>query len=413
MKRYAFTLVELLVVIAIIGMLIALLLPAVQAAREAARRMQCSNHMKQAALAVHNYHDTHGTIPPYTHLPGNNLNNWQRTDGGARFSPLVAILPFIEQQATYDMWAGSTTLTRSYASAPSNNRVPIYACPSDPNVNGRGRDNLTRRASLQFSMGDSSRAMHDGGNRRGLFSHDSILGPAHSGNNNTANNNNTSGQNTQHGIRTDFPNDTFAAGVAIELRRIYGQARGFGMATDGTSNTILCSEVTPVDCDNEGTMVKGGVYRSGDTLGNLRLDNDHNVNVTWCMNNAFENGSGRSRLKGREGQTNPNNAGVWRGGRSYDRHFNYSYFNTLMPPNGPACVITDENATGVYPPQSYHSGGVTVGMLDGAVRFITDSIDTNGLNGSDGGGAPNYSGPSRFGVWGALGSINGAETASL
>lgn len=89
MKKSAFTLVELLVVIAIIGVLIALLLPAVQAAREAARRMQCSNHFKQLALAVHNFHDTHRGLPP-AHL------------GYGKPSLYVLLYPYVEQSPLYD-----------------------------------------------------------------------------------------------------------------------------------------------------------------------------------------------------------------------------------------------------------------------------------------------------------------------
>jgi prepilin-type N-terminal cleavage/methylation domain-containing protein/prepilin-type processing-associated H-X9-DG protein len=89
-RRIGFTLVELLVVIAIIGILIALLLPAVQAAREAARRSQCTNHLKQLGLALHNYHDTFLTFPPAGWADGNKLP-W-----------IVMILPFIEQKPLYD-----------------------------------------------------------------------------------------------------------------------------------------------------------------------------------------------------------------------------------------------------------------------------------------------------------------------
>ena len=91
-QRHAFTLVELLVVIAIIGMLIALLLPAVQAAREAARRMQCSNHYKQMGLAIHNFHDAYSALPP-AHL------------GVSKANLFVLILPFMERQAIYDVYA--------------------------------------------------------------------------------------------------------------------------------------------------------------------------------------------------------------------------------------------------------------------------------------------------------------------
>jgi prepilin-type processing-associated H-X9-DG protein len=77
-------------------------------------------------------------------------------------------------------------------------------------------------------------------------------------------------------------------------------------------------------------------------------------------------------------------------------------------------IVNQETyAWGALPPQSFHTGGVNAGFLDGSVRFITNNIDTNGLNGSAGGGDPGHSGRSVFGVWGALGSINGGESASL
>src|SRR5690606_20872854 len=106
-QRRGFTLVELLVVIAIIGVMVGLLLPAVQAAREAARRMQCSNNLKQLALAVHNHHDTYKMFPP-----ANNDVRWQtkfatitassppgRWD---RLSYLTSLLPYVEQQNLYE-----------------------------------------------------------------------------------------------------------------------------------------------------------------------------------------------------------------------------------------------------------------------------------------------------------------------
>ncbi|MDR0338441.1 MAG: DUF1559 domain-containing protein, partial [Planctomycetaceae bacterium] len=96
--KIGFTLVELLVVIAIIGVLIALLLPAVQAAREAARRMQCSNHLKQLGIAVHNFHDSRSALPPLSIIGVNNSNSEYRRSA----SVWVHLFPFVEQQALYD-----------------------------------------------------------------------------------------------------------------------------------------------------------------------------------------------------------------------------------------------------------------------------------------------------------------------
>src|SRR6187200_2536324 len=107
MVRRAFTLIELLVVIAIIAILIALLLPAVQQAREAARRTQCKNNLKQFGLALHNYHDVYNMFCPYAGGPGTPVNNaagQQRT----RMSGVVALMPYFEQNAITNEIAGLT-----------------------------------------------------------------------------------------------------------------------------------------------------------------------------------------------------------------------------------------------------------------------------------------------------------------
>ena len=130
--RTGFTLVELLVVIAIIGILIALLLPAVQAAREAARRSQCSNNLKQVGLALHNYHDVYRTFPRWaypadcTGAPGGDNSWW------TGFTAMTMILPYMEQGAIYDKITWSTRPEDN----PNNQlfrlaTISAYQCPSD------------------------------------------------------------------------------------------------------------------------------------------------------------------------------------------------------------------------------------------------------------------------------------------
>jgi prepilin-type N-terminal cleavage/methylation domain-containing protein/prepilin-type processing-associated H-X9-DG protein len=125
-----FTLVELLVVIAIIGILVALLLPAVQAAREAARRMSCSNNLKQIALAAQNYHDTHKTFPTEGIWYYGNLGNFQQ--GAQRnFSWLALTLPYLEQTALHGNINFSVPALAGPNAAAMAADVPNMLCPSD------------------------------------------------------------------------------------------------------------------------------------------------------------------------------------------------------------------------------------------------------------------------------------------
>lgn len=128
--RSAFTLVELLVVIAIIGILVALLLPAIQAAREASRRTHCANHLKQLGVGLHNFHDTYGVLPSRE-----GSGTLRAADGTLRnrWSGFVQILPFIEEQARYDM----ITSTGTGGFDPWNGNpmwdepIHFFTCPSD------------------------------------------------------------------------------------------------------------------------------------------------------------------------------------------------------------------------------------------------------------------------------------------
>src|SRR5262245_3885112 len=142
MQRRGFTLVELLVVIAIIGVLVALLLPAVQAAREAARRMQCSNNLKQVGLALQNYHDVYNSLPFGARARFVNTSNKNPTPQFYGPSWYVGILPFCEQKPLSDLIEAAalrtpdlTDLTRAttrVAFNVNNQKIPWMLCPSSP-----------------------------------------------------------------------------------------------------------------------------------------------------------------------------------------------------------------------------------------------------------------------------------------
>ncbi len=381
-RKTAFTLVELLVVIAIIGILIALLLPAVQAAREAARRMQCTNNLKQIGIGLHNYHDVNGSFPPQR--SGNSAlggtDQWDR----CLYSCHVVMLPFCEQQARYDaVVAGIDKTTGQWPSLSSANTfwtgaISYLCCPSDGNSTDPGprTDYKWARTSYGPCVGDAilQTACYASVNQRGFFA---------GGSGTMANGSNC--------IRV----------------------RTFADIIDGASNTIAFGENVTADITST-RNIKGGIIAS------------------WCTGTAFA-GSGYSpsdcaaTRSTTAGETNVYTSTVattgynGRGCKWQTDYPGYHMVQTILPPNSPSCNTgSDISGPGYMSMTSNHAGGVNVVRGDGSVSFISETIDCGlqtflGRAPAAGWTAANGDpfGTSPFGVWGALGSINGGESAAL
>ena len=389
--RGAFTLVELLVVIAIIGMLIALLLPAVQAAREAARRMSCSNALKQFSLALHNYHDVHAEFPK-----GNEMIIYAPASRAwAGYSPFFTMMPFYEQTAAYDTGTTNPDVAArdpyddaSYPVVAQNfwgGTIAFLGCPSDTNfANSDGRN------SYVYSVGDwadtniSPSTTTTTTNRRGPF------------------------------YRTPFNSDDDNRHTNWRDIQEAASARSLASLSDGTSNTVVFSErVTSGNRNN----IKGAFKLAvgGDEPHGVPNNRDYGSSspgsppirphrcLTWAkQGNAYRTDQGTVYTGDHFGTR-------WADGRAP------ATFSTLLPPNSPSCWGPGGlkyDARSMNSASSFHTGGVNASLGDGSVRFVPDSVNwSTGV--MDDTVQPVTSGQSPFGVWGAMGSINGSEAATL
>jgi prepilin-type N-terminal cleavage/methylation domain-containing protein len=232
LRRSGFTLVELLVVIAIIGILVALLLPAVQAAREAGRRMQCSNNIKQLALASHNFHDTYRLLPPGILAQDSKRNSI--VNGHQYVGHLVYLLPFMEQQSIYDQidaaldinvdhYPGTTygtgkpiqewwSLGGTWSAAKT--RIPGLECPSANPYNNQNTAAYVRTNDLTIDLGYWSQSLPELGR--------------------------TNYAGSAGGIGESHLNSGWATYKGLFWPRSKNR---FSNMTDGTSNTIAFGEV--------------------------------------------------------------------------------------------------------------------------------------------------------------------------
>jgi prepilin-type N-terminal cleavage/methylation domain-containing protein len=322
--RSGFTLVELLVVIAIIGILIALLLPAVQAAREAARRSQCTNNLKQLGIAAQNYVDTHRVFPP----AGLNYG-WSSTDVGQpintvlNVSGFVLMLPFLEQQAIYQRYnlngsagwfiqgSSSSGVLAADPVACGNATLmamqpPVFYCPSDDGSHAMPY-NMSSGWSARYGISDQSALFG------GRTSYEFSVNPSYE----------VSYANNWDWMGTNYPKN----------RCLFGQGSRatFADIRDGASNTTAFIETT-LNVFNGGSNAWG--YRG------------------WVMTGVSLYGSG------------PNGINQWIAPASWS-----SWAGSPQSTWRPGRLITWGNAG------SLHQAGCQACMADGSVRFINESTN--------------------------------------
>jgi len=353
-KRRGFTLIELLVVIAIIAVLIALLLPAVQAAREAARRAQCTNNMKQLGLSLHNYHTAQNSFPLGGFPAPISTNPVCCPFGGwGAWSAQAMLLPYLEQAPLYNA-QNFTMVMRGDGygevinTTATQSRIDSFLCPSSPLPKGSWYGGVTWPGNNYFASTGSSISWL--------------------------------GNDAKLGSYTYTPNGPFAVG---------GGANGIRDVTDGTSNTVGFGEWRTGDYNDSINSIQdvAGITAPGTFpgVGDRNMSGQYTsfpagapyltANLQACATCLVANNC-------------PTHTGSDGGGTQFsfvgrlwaEGIYGHGLGNMIVPPNSPYPYCQFENGDGdmdsgtIIGLTSYHPGGANIGMLDGSVRFLKNSV---------------------------------------